>query len=60
MKELTIKLKVWRKKNFKDKGRFLDYDVSGLNEQMSFLEILNVLTERLISLGEDLIAFDHD
>ena len=42
MKELTIKLKVWRQKNSKDKGRFVDYDVPGLNEHMSFLEMLDV------------------
>ena len=36
MKELSIKLKVWRQKNSKDKGRFIDYDVPGLNEHMSF------------------------
>ena len=60
MKELTIKLKVWRQKNSKDKGRFVDYDVPGLNEHMSFLEMLDVLNERLILLGEEPIAFDHD
>ena len=60
MKELTIKLKVWRQKNSKDKGKFVDYDVPGLNEHMSFLEMLDVLNERLISLGEEPIAFDHD
>ena len=60
MKELSIKLKVWRQKNSKDKGRFIDYDVPGLNEHMSFLEMLDVLNERLISLREEPIAFDHD
>ena len=60
MKELTIKLKVWRQKNSRDEGRFVDYDVPGLNEHMSFLEMLDVLNERLISLGEEPLAFDHD
>ena len=60
MKELTIKLKVWRQKNSKVNGEFVNYDVSGLNEHMSFLEMLDVLNERLISLGEEPIAFDHD
>ena len=58
MKELTIKLKVWRQKNSKDKGRFVDYDVPGLNEHMSFLEMLDVLNERLISFEEDDIFVD--
>ena len=60
MKELSVKLKVWRQKNAKTKGRFVDYDVPGLNEHMSFLEMLDVLNERLIILGEEPIAFDHD
>ena len=60
MNELSVKLKVWRQKNSKDKGKFVDYDVPGLNEHMSFLEMLDVLNERLISLGEEPIAFDHD
>mgnify|MGYP003324328466 FL=1 len=60
MKELSVKLKVWRQKNAKTKGYFVDYDVPGLNEHMSFLEMLDVLNERLITLGEEPIAFDHD
>ena len=60
MKELSVKLKVWRQKNAKTKGYFVDYDVPGLNEHMSFLEMLDVLNERLIILGEEPIAFDHD
>ena len=60
MKELSLKLKVWRQKNQKVKGKFVEYDVSGLNEHMSFLEMLDVLNERLISSGEEPIAFDHD
>ena len=60
MKELSVKLKVWRQKNAETKGYFVDYDVPGLNEHMSFLEMLDVLNERLIILGEEPIAFDHD
>ena len=51
MKELSLKLKIWRQKNQDDKGRFIDYDIDGLNEHMSFLEMLDVLNERLISKG---------
>ena len=60
MKELSLKLKIWRQKNQDDEGRFIEYDINGLNEHMSFLEMLDVLNERLISKGEEPIAFDHD
>ena len=60
MKELSLKLKIWRQKNQDDEGRFIEYDIDGLNEHMSFLEMLDVLNERLISKGEEPIAFDHD
>ena len=60
MKELSLKLKIWRQKNQDDEGRFIEYDIDGLNEHMSFLEMLDVLNERLISNGEEPIAFDHD
>jgi len=36
------------------------YEVPGVNEHMSFLEMLDVLNERLIEKGDDPIAFDHD
>ena len=57
MKELSLKLKIWRQKNQDDEGRFIEYDINGLNEHMSFLEMLDVLNERLISKGEEPIAF---
>ena len=60
MKELSLKLKIWRQKNQDDEGRFIEYDIDKLNEHMSFLEMLDVLNERLISKGEEPIAFDHD
>ncbi len=45
IEELSLKLKVWRQKNQKAKGKFVEYDVSGLNQHMSFLEMLDVLNE---------------
>ena len=60
MKKLSLKLKVWRQKDQRDSGGFVDYNLEGLNEHMSFLEMLDVLNERLISDGEEPIAFDHD
>jgi succinate dehydrogenase / fumarate reductase iron-sulfur subunit len=57
---MRITLKVWRQKDRRDTGRFVTYDVDKVNEHMSFLEMLDVLNERLIERGEDPIAFDHD
>ena len=60
MKKLSVKLRIWRQKNQDDVGKFIDYDIDGLNKHMSFLEMLDVLNENLISNGEEPIAFDHD
>lgn len=57
---INVKLKVWRQKNAKDKGRFEDYDMPGVSTDMSFLEMFDVLNEKLINDGKDPVAFDHD
>ena len=54
---MEIKLKVWRQKNKNVKGKLETYDVPGISEDMSFLEMLDVLNERLEMKGEDPIAF---
>ena len=56
---MQLKLKVWRQKNPKIKGGFQTYSVTA-SEHMSFLEMLDVLNEELISKKEDPIAFEHD
>ncbi|MDE2040040.1 MAG: succinate dehydrogenase/fumarate reductase iron-sulfur subunit [Elusimicrobia bacterium] len=53
-------LKVWRQRGPKDKGRFAQYQVSGISPDASFLEMLDVLNEELIKRGEPVIAFDSD
>lgn len=53
-------LKIWRQKNKEDKGGFVIYQVDGISNEMSFLEMFDVLNERLITKGEEPIAFDHD
>jgi len=58
--KMNITLKVWRQKNNKDKGRFETYQVKDISSEMSFLEMFDVLNERLIHEGKDPIAFDHD
>lgn len=57
---MNLTLKVWRQKNAKDQGRFEAYDVKDISSEMSFLEMFDVLNERLINEGKDPIAFDHD
>lgn len=57
---MNLTLKIWRQKNAKDSGRIESYDVKNISEHMSFLEMLDVLNEQLISSGKDPVAFDHD
>ena len=57
---MNLTLKIWRQKNSADKGGFVTYNVTDISEDMSFLEMFDVLNESLIAKGEDPIAFDHD
>ena len=57
---MNLTLKIWRQKNAKDKGKIVDYKVSDVSPDMSFLEMLDVLNEQLTLKGQDSIAFDHD
>lgn len=57
---MNLTLKVWRQKNNREKGHFETYPVSGIPEDMSFLEMFDVLNEKLVSEGKDPVAFDHD
>ncbi|MEX1202211.1 MAG: succinate dehydrogenase/fumarate reductase iron-sulfur subunit [Ferruginibacter sp.] len=57
---MNLTLKVWRQKNSKDKGRFEDYRVNDISSEMSFLEMIDVLNEQLISDDKEPITFDHD
>ena len=60
MTELELTLKIWRQRSSLDKGRFETYNISGLNNHMSFLEMMDVLNEKLIKEDKEPIAFDHD
>jgi len=57
---MKLTLKVWRQKNNQDKGGFETYQLDGVSEHMSFLEMMDVLNEKLIKEGKDPVAFDHD
>lgn len=57
---MNLTLKVWRQKNGNSQGKLVTYQVTDVNPDMSFLEMIDVLNEDLISKGDDPIAFDHD
>ncbi|MCG8417830.1 MAG: succinate dehydrogenase/fumarate reductase iron-sulfur subunit [Proteobacteria bacterium] len=57
---MKLKLHVWRQKGPYTPGEMVQYLAEGINEHMSFLEMLDVVNEDLISKGEEPIAFDSD
>ena len=57
---MNIKLKIWRQKNQDSKGHFEEYAMSGIEEHMSFLEVLDLLNEQLFAEGKEPVAFDSD
>jgi succinate dehydrogenase / fumarate reductase iron-sulfur subunit len=57
---MKLTLHIWRQKHAQDKGKMVTYEVDGIIEDMSFLEMLDVLNEKLILNGEEPVAFDHD
>ncbi len=57
---MKITLKVWRQKSKDVRGGFKTYQVDNVSEDMSFLEMFDVLNNDLIKKGEEPIAFDHD
>jgi succinate dehydrogenase / fumarate reductase iron-sulfur subunit len=57
---VKLTIRVWRQKNSADPGRLADYPIDGIEPDMSFLEMMDILNEELIAKGEDPVAFDHD
>lgn len=57
---MNLTLKVWRQNGPQDQGRMASYQVKDISPDMSFLEMMDVLNEQLITQGEDPVAFDHD
>ncbi|MBT1687874.1 succinate dehydrogenase/fumarate reductase iron-sulfur subunit [Dawidia soli] len=57
---MKITLKIWRQKNNTSKGAFKVYQHEHVSEDMSFLEMLDVLNNELVVKGEEPVAFDHD
>jgi len=56
----NLKLRIWRQDGPDDVGRFETYRIDEISDEASFLELLDILNERLISEGKDAIVFDHD
>jgi succinate dehydrogenase / fumarate reductase iron-sulfur subunit len=57
---VNLTLKIWRQAGPNDKGGLVDYQVDDISPDMSFLEMLDVLNERLNAKGEEPVAFDSD
>ncbi|MBS1761486.1 MAG: succinate dehydrogenase/fumarate reductase iron-sulfur subunit [Bacteroidetes bacterium] len=58
--DMNLTLKVWKQKNSTSKGKFETYKVDHISSEMSFLEMFDVLNEKLIEEKKEPIAFDHD
>lgn len=57
---MKLTLQVWRQKNSKDEGRLVVYEAPDIPSSASFLEMLDIVNERLIEKNEEPIAFDSD
>ena len=57
---MKLTLKIWRQKNAAAQGKIVEYPIDGIEPDMSFLEMLDILNDQLIVKGEDTVAFDHD
>jgi succinate dehydrogenase / fumarate reductase iron-sulfur subunit len=57
---MRLNLRIWRQGGADEKGKLVAYRVDDADEDMSFLELLDVLNEKLILDGEEPVAFDHD
>src|SRR5213082_4267545 len=57
---MNFPLKIWRQPNANSPGKLVDYDVKDISPYTSFLEMLDILNEKLVGRGEEPIAFDSD
>ena len=57
---MKLTLKIWRQENAKAKGAMKTYQIDGIEGDMSFLEMIDVLNNQLIKKDQDPVAFDHD
>ena len=57
---MKLTLRIWRQADARSPGKFERYEVSDMSPDMSFLEMLDLLNERLTGEGKEPVAFDHD
>jgi succinate dehydrogenase / fumarate reductase iron-sulfur subunit len=57
---MKLTLHIWRQKSRTDTGKLVTYPLEGVSPDMSFLEMLDILNERLVKEGQEPVAFDHD
>jgi succinate dehydrogenase / fumarate reductase iron-sulfur subunit len=60
MSHLTLHLKIWRQAGPKSEGGFIDVEAPDISPDMSFLEMLDVVNERLLAQGQEPVAFESD
>jgi succinate dehydrogenase / fumarate reductase, iron-sulfur subunit len=60
MSNLQLHLKVWRQPSTNAKGQFQDIEAQDIPDHASFLEMMDIVNERLITDGKEPVAFDHD
>ena len=57
---MNFKLRIWRQLNAQSQGKMVDYEVTGISPDASFLEMLDILNEQIVVRGEEPVAFDSD
>jgi len=57
---MKLTLHIWRQRNKNTKGKMVEYSIDNISEDMSFLEMMDVLNSNLVKEGNEPIAFDHD
>jgi succinate dehydrogenase / fumarate reductase iron-sulfur subunit len=57
---MNLKLRVWRQTSGDSKGKFVEYQMDDVSPDESFLEMMDMLNDRLTQQGEEPVAFDHD
>jgi succinate dehydrogenase / fumarate reductase iron-sulfur subunit len=57
---MNLTLKVWRQSSASEPGKLVEYKLAGVSPDMSFLEMMDVLNDKIIREGGDPVAFDHD
>jgi succinate dehydrogenase / fumarate reductase iron-sulfur subunit len=57
---MTVHLRIWRQRNSASEGRMVDYTLTGVSPDMSFLEMMDLLNENLIKEAQEPVEFDND